>query len=104
MAKFQFSILEYLGKLDLGVLVLLSIVYNEKYYEATYFYTSEQLVLTVQEELEQDLEHKISEDIEYKELVKELIGKVVPYSEIYNRLDLVDLSRWGLNINEKTEE
>lgn len=104
MAKFQVSILEYLGKIDLGVLVLLSIVYNEKYYEATYFYTSEQLVLTVQEELEQDLDHKISEDDEYKDLIRELISKVVPYNEIYSRLDVVDLNRWGLNINEKTEE
>ena len=41
MDKFQVSILEYLGKLENGVLILLSIVYDDAYYEATYFYTSE---------------------------------------------------------------
>jgi len=103
MDKFQISILEYLGKLDQGVLVLLCIVYDQKYYEATYFYTSEKLVLTVQEELEQDLQHKITEDKDYPNLVKNIISKVVPYNEIYSRLDPVNLTRW-FNINEKTEE
>ena len=37
MDKFKISILEYLGKLEQGVLVLLSIVYNNQYYEATFF-------------------------------------------------------------------
>jgi hypothetical protein len=102
MDKFQVSVLEYLGRLDNGILVLLSIVYNQNYYEATYFYTEEQLILTVQEDLENDLGHKISKDEEYPNLIKDIIKKLVPYNEIFNRLDFVDLGRWGFT--EKTEE
>ncbi len=103
MNKFQVSILEYLGKLENGIMVLLSVVYNEKYYEATYFYTDEQLVLTVSEELENDLEHKITEDDEYKSLISIIIKKVVPYNEMYNRLDEIDFSRWIVN-EQKNED
>jgi hypothetical protein len=100
--KFKISILEYLGKLDIGVLALISIVYDNKYYEATYFYTGEQLVLTVQEELEEELGHKISKDSEYTNLIRNIINKVVPYDEVYNRLDEVNFDRWSLN--DKSEE
>jgi hypothetical protein len=96
MAKFKVSILEYLGKLDIGVMSLVSIVYNDKYYEATYFYTDERLVLTVQEELEIDLGHRISDDENYADLIREIISKVVPYGEIYGRLDEIDFNRWSI--------
>lgn len=94
MDKFQPSILEYLGKLENGVMVLMSIVYNDEYYEATYFYTDSQIVLTVEEKLEQDLGYKITEDEEYPKLISNIIKKVVPYKEIYNRMDDMDFSRW----------
>ena len=100
MDKFQVSILEYLGKLDTGVLVLVSIVYNRNYYEGTYFYTNEQLVLTVQEELENDLDHKISEDENYTDLLRLIMKKIIPYNEIYNRLDPVNFSE----MNKKVED
>lgn len=94
MDKFQPSILEYLGKLENGIMVLLSIVYDNEYYEATYFYTDEKLVLTVPEELEEKLGHKITEDEEYPKLISSIIKKVVPYKEMYNRMDDIDFSRW----------
>lgn len=106
MDKFQISILEYLGKLEDGVMTLLSIVYDGIYYEATYFYTSEDLVLTVPEELEEALGHKITEDESYPDLLRGIIRKVVPYSEIYSRIDDIDFTRWipTEEENEKTEE
>ncbi len=94
MDKFQVSILEYLGKLENGVLILLSIVYDDAYYEATYFYTSEELVLSVPEELEEVLGHKITEDELYPDLLRGIIKKVVPYNEIYGRIDDIDFTRW----------
>ena len=94
MDKFKISILEYLGKLEQGVLVLLSIVYNNQYYEATFFYTNEKLVLTVQEDLEKDLGHEITKDDDYPNIIKFIISKIVTFNEIYNRLDPVNLGRW----------
>jgi hypothetical protein len=105
MDKFQVSILEYLGKIEIGILVLISITYDNKYYEATYFYTDEQLVLTAPEELEAVLGHKIEDDDGYVDLVKSLIKKVVPYNEMWSRIDDVDFSRWMVDeIKEKDEE
>jgi hypothetical protein len=92
--KFNLSILEYLGKIEEGILVLISIVYNDKYYESTYFYTTDQIVLTVSEELEADLGHKIQDDPEYTEVIKFLLRKVVPYNEMIKRIDEVDFRRW----------
>jgi len=94
MDRFQSSILEYLGKIGQGVLVLVSIIYEGEYYEATYFYTSEQIVLTAPQELEEKLGCKITEDKDYPLLIKDLIKKVVPFKEIYNRIDEVDFNRW----------
>lgn len=92
--KFNVSILEYLGRVEDGVLVLLSIVYDEKYYEATYFYTSDQLVFTVDEKLKSDLGHDIKDDTQYADLIKNIIHKVAPYEEILPTLEYVDFSRW----------
>lgn len=94
MDKFQISILEYLGKIEDGILVLISIVYKGEYYESTYFYTSEHIVLTVPEELENELGHKITEDEEYPNIIRSVIKKVVPYQEMFKRIDPVDFSRW----------
>lgn len=103
MDKFQVSVLEYLGKLESGVLVLVSIIYNNNYYEATYFYTTDQLVLTITEELEYILGHKIIDDDEYSTIIKSIIKKVVPFDEIYNRIDDVDFSRWMVDEIEEKE-
>jgi hypothetical protein len=102
--KFHISVLEYLGKIENGILVLLSIVYNNEYYEATYFYTDEQLVLTVPEELEEVLGHKIIDDPNYVDIIKAIIKKVVPYSEMWGRLDEVDFSRWVEMLPEEDEK
>lgn len=92
--KFDISILEYLGKIENGILVLLSFVYNDKYYESTYFYTNDKIVLTISEDLESDLGHKIQEDPDYPEVIKKIIKKVVPHNEMIKRIDEIDFSRW----------
>ena len=104
MDKFQVSILEYLGRLGQGVMVLLSIVYDDNYYEATFFYTSNHIVLTAQEDLEQALGHKITEDESYSNLIRTILRKVVPYDEMYNRLDEMDFRRWMEEPKNEEEE
>lgn len=95
MSKFNPSVLEYLGQLDIGILVLISIVYNSQYYEGTFFYTQDQMVLTVSEELESDIGHPINQDADYANLLSEILKKVIPFNEMYNRLDEVDFSKWA---------
>ena len=104
MDKFKVSILDYLGKIDPGVLALISIVYQEEYHEATFFYTQEQMVLTISEDLESKLGYPITEDPEYSKLISEIIKRVIPYTEIYNRIDDVDFSKWSNFIEEEVDD
>ena len=99
--KFKASILEYLGKIGDGILVLISIVYNDTYYEGTYFYTSSQLVLTVDDQLNIDIGHHILTDDDYPDLIRDIISKVALYEDIYNSLDEVDFTRW-FNLDQKS--
>jgi len=85
--RFSVSILDYLGKYQDGVLVLLTIKYNDVYYDATYYYNKEHLLLTINENFEIELGHLITDDSDYVELIRYIITKVVPYDEIFNRLD-----------------
>ena len=93
MDNFEVSILEYLGKVDGGVLVMLSIIYDAKYYEATFFYNSSDILLTINQDLE-EVVGDIKLHKSYQTLLRDILKKIVPYSEIYERLDEVDFSRW----------
>ena len=93
MDSFDISILEYLGKVDGGILVLLGIVYQSVYYEATFFYNDKDILLTISEDLEQ-LTGDIKKHRSYQNILQDILKKIVPYSEIYDRIDPVDFSRW----------
>lgn len=84
--EFSVSILDYLGKINKGVLVLLSIVYKEKYYEATFFYNNEDMLLTPSDNLEKSLSIKIEQHPDYIELLKEILKKIAPYGEVISQL------------------
>lgn len=92
--KFSFSVLEYLGKVADGVLVLLSVIYEEEYFEATFFYNLSTNILTVSEELELKIGGSIIHHKDYEDIIKVVKSKVVPFNEIYNRLDNINLERW----------
>lgn len=87
--EFSVSVLDYLGKINKGVLCLLSIMYRKKYYEATFFYTQEDILLTISEQLESELGHKIEEDENYILLLKEILKKVSPYDEVIHQLKAI---------------
>jgi HEPN domain-containing protein len=86
-----FDIIEYLGKFEDGVLALISLNYEDEYYDATFFYKENFVTLTIDEKLEEII-GEIEEWSGYNNLVLELMKKVVPYDEIISRLDKVDVS------------
>ena len=94
MDNFKISILEYLGKVENGILLLISIVYQKKYYEATFFYSEKDILLTISDDLELTLGHKIQDDKNYVSILKDILSKIVPYHEMIDRIDNVDFSRW----------
>ena len=88
--RFQVSILQYLGLFNNGVLVLISIIYNDKYYEGTFFYNEEDIVLTVSNELETVLGNKIIDDVEYVDILKNILKLIAPYNEVIKQLKPFD--------------
>lgn len=95
----DFSVLEYLGKVGDGVLVMLSAVLDSEYHECTYYYGQGTEVLTLSE----DLERAIADSPEppgMAEMIAAVRKKVVPYQEISSRLDPVDFRRWETRADE----
>ena len=93
MKTFNFSVLEYLGKVEGGVLVLLSVIHEKKYYEATFFYDDKDIILTISDELE-EIVGDIKEHTEYFDCLRDILKRIVPYNEMFERIDNVDFSRW----------
>ena len=81
-----------IGKIEKGILVLVSFVYQEKYYEGMFFYTDEQILLNVDDEFEKAIGSKIEQHKDYKEILRYLLRNVVPWSEMITRIDELDLS------------
>ncbi len=87
----NFDVIEYLGKFENGVLVLISLNYENEYYDATFFYKEDFVTLTINEDLE-ELIGEIEKYPKYNNLVIEIMKQVVPYKEMINRLDEIDFS------------
>ena len=88
------SILEYLGLINEGVLMFISIVWNEKYYEGTFYYTDKDILLTISEEMEKDLGHKIENDENYISILSEILHKMAPYKEAKEKLKPIDFKNF----------
>ena len=97
------DILDYLGKYENGVLVLLTIGYKGEFTEGTIYYSDQMLALTVDESIEKDLGMKIEFWDGYRDLIISILKKVVPYNEIINRLDEIDVSKYTEVNIESTE-
>lgn len=98
------SVLEYLGKHDGGILVLVSLICDDITYDSTFFYNAENILLTIPEELEL-LIGDITKHEDYIDIIKTILKKIVPYSEMYNRIDDIDFNKWiSGEIEYETEE
>lgn len=105
MSDIKFNILDYIGKINNGVLTLISITYQDEYYEGTFYYNdNNMLALTVDEELENKIGYKIEELPDYSKLMLSLIKKVVPIEEIITRLDDIDIEKYQSQINSEQED
>lgn len=89
----KFDIIEYFGKIDEGVLVIISLNYNDNHYDSTFYYKESFVTLTIDEDLE-ELIGIIEEWDGYNELILNIMSKVIPYNEIINRLDVLDISEY----------
>lgn len=97
------DIIDYLGKYEDGVIVLISLGWQNKFYEATFFYKEEFLALIPDPQLEEDLGCDIEDWSDYEDLMISIIEKVVPYDEIISRIDNFDPGRYGLYLDTGTQ-
>lgn len=88
------SVLDYLGKFEGGIMVLIALTCDNEYYEGVFFYNAESIVFSVDEKLEQKLGHKIEELDGYPDLLRGILKDIVPYNQMINRIDDVDFSEY----------
>jgi len=94
MNKVEVSVLKYLGKVASGIISLVTITFLEEdnfTFDATFFYTDSQMILTIPEDVE-SLIGDIKKHPLYPEIIQGCIKKVVPYSEMIDNIDPLDVS------------
>lgn len=92
IGRFNISLTSYLGKIDNGVLALLSIIYDEETYEGTYWYKELENkqrydVLTIDYNLYTKLGNDINKEEEYEDLINYLKEKSMSYNKGISELD-----------------
>ena len=89
------SILDYLGKFEGGIMVLVALTTSDnEYYEGVFFYNADSIVLSIDERLEQKLGCRVEEWPGYVGLLREILKNVVPYNQMISRLDDADFSQY----------
>lgn len=84
------SILDYLGKWEGGILVLISLEYNNSFYEGIFYYTFDKMIINVEENLLNELKCPIELWEGYFNLMENIINMVEPYENIYDSLEEID--------------
>ena len=88
------DIVDYMGKYETGVLVLINVGIDKKFYEGTLFYSDNDIVLTVDNSIEEKLGSEIELWDGYKDLLESILSKLIPYEEISKRIDEVDFEKY----------
>jgi hypothetical protein len=81
------SILDYLGKYEGGILVSVGLMYNQKFYNSIFYYTSNRMIINVEEKMTQDMKYEIEEHKDYILLLKSIISMCDPHENLINQLE-----------------
>lgn len=92
--EIKIDIVDYMGKMEDGILVLLSVNCDGSFTEGTIYYTQDNLVLTVDEEVEKKIGSPIELWEGYQDLVVATLKKLIPCGELLKRMDDVDFSKY----------
>ncbi len=88
------DIIDYMGKYEEGVVVLLNLSVGDKFYEGTLFYSEKDIVLTPDNRIEESIGCNIEEWSGYRDLMESILKRLVPIDEIIVRLDDVDFEKY----------
>ena len=90
MCKFDPIILFYKGRYEKGIIVSISIKFEDIYYDSLYYYDTDYMLLTVPNDLEIKLGHSIKEDEDYFQLMLDLQNLVEPFNQIIDSLSILE--------------
>jgi len=89
--EFNVDIIDYLGKFDNAIFVKLSVSYEDKYYDAIFYYKAELITITVDPKLEKLLGCLIEESEGYVDLMYKIVEKLPPYESLLTQVDKLNL-------------
>ena len=89
MCKFEPIILFYKGRYEKGIIVNISIKFENIYYDSLYYYDDKFMMITVPDELEIKLGHIIKDDTDYLQLMIDLKSLVEPFDQIIESLPIL---------------
>jgi len=92
--EIKIDIVDYMGKMEGGILVLLSVNCDGTFSEGSLFYTPDNLVLTVDESVEKKIGSPIEVCEGYQDLLVATLKKLIPCEELLTRMDDVDFSKY----------
>lgn len=79
------SIIDYLGKYEGGILVNINLMFNEEYFDAIFYYTSDKMIITVEDSFIEKW-GPIEMTNEYLGLMESIINMVESYESIIDQL------------------
>jgi hypothetical protein len=85
-SELNISIKDYMGRMGPGVVVLLSMIHNEKVYEGMLWYTNKDYVLEIPEDLKKEI-GEIKEHKDYEAIIGFLKSEVGEYTEIVEKMN-----------------
>lgn len=97
------DVLDYIGKHQDGIFVLLSLGHKEEFYEANFFYKDTFVVLTIDEQLEKKLGCEIEDWEGYGKLMYDIIDKLPSYEELLNQVSEFKPEEYGLYLDNNSE-
>lgn len=81
------GIKEYLGRIGTGVVVMLSIIYDESIYEGVYWYNNDLAILHFPIELEELMGQSIESYEYYDEIMAHILNERSLYSDIVPKME-----------------
>ncbi len=81
------SILDYIGKYEGGILVSVSLMFKERYYNSIFYYTSSEMIINVEESMTKDMGFEIEQHKDYLKLLKSVIKQCEPFENIFDKLE-----------------
>lgn len=79
------SVLDYLGKFEGGIVTSISLMYNDNFYNAIFYYTENKMIINIDDNLKQQI-GEIEETEHYVSLMQSIINMVAPYETIIDEL------------------